>query len=37
MNEKVQHVVTLTTNLQARLNPVQRGRLKEFRRLKGSK
>ena len=30
MDEEVEHVVTLTTNLQANLDPVQRGRLEKL-------
>ena len=33
MNQQVQHVITLTANLQTDFNPVQCCGLKEFRRL----
>ena len=33
MDEEVEHVVTLTTDLQADLDPVQLGRLEELGRL----
>lgn len=36
MDEKIQHVVALTANLQTSLNPIERGRLEELRRLEGS-
>ena len=36
MDEQVEHVVSLAADLQARLHPVQAGRLEELGRLEGA-
>lgn len=37
MDEKIEHIVALTTDLETGLNPIQGGGLKEFCGLKGTK
>jgi hypothetical protein len=37
MNKQVEHIVTLTTDLKACLNPIKFGQLEKFGRLEGFK